>query len=288
MMRRLILLLLCAPAVFAADIAVTFDDLPVVTSSMPLARQREITTALVRTLQRRRIPAIGFVNAGKPHLALLQQWRDAGFELGNHTHGHRDLHRISAEEFIEEIRRGHAPLRTPRYFRHPFLHTGRSAETRAAVNAVLAELGYHVAPVTIDNSEWIFARAYDKAASPAMRKRVVDEYVPYMLAKAKYYDTQAKRLFGRSIAQVLLVHANALNADAFDRLAAALERDGHRFVSLDRALADPAYQSKDEYFGPAGLSWLDRWALTRGVPKGFFADEPKTAQWVQQLAGIEE
>ncbi len=283
-MRRLILLLLCAPAIFAADIAVTFDDLPAVTFAKP----RKITTALVRTLRRRQIPAVGFVNAGKPHLELLQHWRDAGLELGNHTYGHRDLHRISAEEFIEEIRRGGAPLQTPRYFRHPFLHTGRSAETRAAVNRALAELGYRVAPVTIDNSDWIFARAYDNAASPAMRKRVIDEYVPYMLAKTKYYDAQAKRLFGRPIAQVLLVHANALNADAFDRLAAALLRDGHRFVSLDRALADPAYQSRDEYFGPAGISWLDRWALTRGVPKGFFAAEPKTAPWVLQLAGIDE
>ena len=43
-------------------------------------------------------------------------------------------------------------------------------------------------------------------------------------------------------------------------------RRGHRFITLERALQDPAYRSPDTYRGPGGLSWLDRWALTRGAP----------------------
>jgi hypothetical protein len=116
---------------------------------------------------------------------------------------------------------------------------------------------------------------------------VVEDYVRYMLSKCEYYDTQATRLFGKPIPHVLLVHANALNAHAFGILADALTRAGHRFIPLEKALADPAYRSADRYAGPAGISWLDRWALTRGVERGFFKNEPRVPEWILQLSGID-
>lgn len=294
----LLLLLLTLPA-SAAEIAVTFDDLPAVASSQPIAVQQRMTRDLLAHLTKRRIPVVGFVNTGKvatkEHEALLDRWMEAGVELGNHTYGHRSLNRISAEEFEEEIVKGEAPLRdvirrhrgTLRYFRHPFLHTGRTDEVRNRIDAFLAARGYTIAPVTIDNSEWIFARAYDLAQG-AQRKKVVDAYLDYMMAKVAYHDDEAKRLFDREIRQVLLVHANALNAHAFGRLADRMTKAGHRFIPLERALEDAAYQSKDTWRGGAGISWLDRWAITRGVPKGFFANEPRTPRWIQDLAGIDE
>lgn len=48
----------------------------------------------------------------------------------------------------------------PRWFRHPFLRTGRSAEDKATMDAFLGEHGYRTAPVTINSSEWICAMAY--------------------------------------------------------------------------------------------------------------------------------
>lgn len=312
-MTRWMLLVLILPMALgastagASEIAVTFDDLPVVTAARdPIDRQQEITRKLMAALVEQRIPAAGFVNADKllsaglpdpERLALLAAWLDAGMELGNHTFAHRDLHRIPVAEFLEGIERGDAPLRSllskrdsaPRWFRHPFLHTGRTAADRAKVDETLARLGYRVAPVTIDNSEWIFARAWDNAReNPAQAKRVADEYVRYMAAKVAYYEKQSQKLFGRKIRQVLLVHANGLNAEHFGRLAAELRKSGHTFIPLERALEDDVYRSADSYFGPAGISWLDRWALTRGVPRGFFADEPRTERWILELAGIDE
>lgn len=299
MMSRLTFLLMLAFGASAAEIALTFDDLPIVTSSDPIAVQQRVTRELLAQLTSRKIPVVGFVNTSKAttpdHVALLDRWMEAGFELGNHTYGHRGLHRISAEEFEEEIVKGETPLRevirrhggTLRYFRHPFLHTGRTDEVRARIDAFLGRRGYTVAPVTIDNSEWIFARAYDLAKG-AQKKKVVDAYLDYMMAKVAYHDGEAKKLFDREIRQVLLVHANALNAHAFGKLADRMTKAGHRFITLERALEDPAYQSKDTFRGAAGISWLDRWALTRGVPKGFFAEEPRTPRWIQELAGIDE
>jgi peptidoglycan/xylan/chitin deacetylase (PgdA/CDA1 family) len=244
----------------AADIAITFDDLPVVTGRVPIERQERITRDLLAHLTKRKLPAIGFVNGDKllvdskvvpARVALLERWTKAGFELGNHTFSHRSLNRIAAEEFEADIIAGekHLPGK-PRYFRHPFLHTGRSAEVRDRVNAFLAKRGYTVAPVTIDNSEWIFARAYDVAA-PETRPKIVAAYLDYMLAKVEYHHQEAIRLFGRSIAHILLVHANALNAAAFGELADRIAKRGHRFITLSRALEDPAYESPDAYFGLA-------------------------------------
>ena len=94
-------------------------------------------------------------------------------------------------------------------------------------------------------------------------------------------------MFGRNIKQVLLLHANAINADHFGEIVAMLRSRGYKFVTLGNALTDKAYASTDTFTGPGGISWLDRWALTRKVPPGFFQKEPRTPAFVMKLAGVE-
>jgi hypothetical protein len=142
--------------------------------------------------------------------------------------------------------------------------------------------------VTLDNSEWIFAAAYEKAGDDSTRKRVGEAYIEYMDRKLAYYEEQSRKLFGRNIRHVLLLHANALNAHWFDELAASMKNRGYEFVTLDTALQDPAYRSADTYAGRGGISWIHRWALTQGKKGAFFEGEPTTPQWVQDVAGIEE
>src|SRR5687767_1627684 len=84
------------------EVAVTFDDLPVVTRVFhDVAAQERITTMLLASIQRQKVPAIGFVNEGKlrpagsvdeRRVALLQRWVESGLELGNHTYSHFGLH----------------------------------------------------------------------------------------------------------------------------------------------------------------------------------------------------
>lgn len=157
-------------------------------------------------------------------------------------------------------------------------------EDRRRLEAVLAERGYRVAPVTIDNADYLFAAAYDLAPADSVRARVADEYVRYMEEVTAYYERQSTALLGREIPQVLLLHANNLNADHFGRLAAMFVRRGYTFVPLERAMADSAYASEDTYTGPAGITWLHRWALTQGKRGDFFAGEPEVARWVVELA----
>ena len=270
------------------EVAVTFDDLP----ANPVYAPK-----LLQAIRKSGAPAVGFVNENKlttdAHKSVLAQWLAAGLELGNHTYSHRSLNRIDAAEYERDVVRGEeftrALAKRPlRWFRHPFLHTGTSLETKHRVESFLAQRGYRVAPVTLDNSEWIFAAAYEKAKDAATRKRIGKAYVDYMDAKLAYFEDQSQKLFGRNIRHVLLVHGNRLNSDWFDELAASMRKRGYRFITLDRALEDEAYRSEDTFTGPSGISWLHRWALTAGKKGAFFAGEPTTPAWIQDVAGIKE
>ena len=294
------------PAPRRLEVAITFDDLPVISTLHDDKSLAEITNKLLTTFKQSKAPIIGFVNETKLYsnneldparVALLKAWLDAGLELGNHSYSHHSLNSTPLADFEADVLRGEAITRglmaqrqkQLRYFRHPFLHTGRSVETRDQFVSFLHAHGYSVAPVTIDNSEWIFARAYDNARDAndlAAMKQVADAYVPYMEAKFVYFENESNKLFGRDIKQVLLVHANAINADYFKDIVAMLQKRGYKFITLDDALSDKAYTSPDTFTGPGGISWLDRWALTRGVPKDFFNGEPRTPEFVMKLAGV--
>jgi peptidoglycan/xylan/chitin deacetylase (PgdA/CDA1 family) len=226
-------------------------------------------------------------------VGLLRRWADAGQELGNHGYSHLDFHSTPVDAYTADVLRGDSVTRRvladaggrpPRYFRHPFLHTGRTLEDRGRFEAALAGRGYRVAPVTIDNGDYLFAAAYDLAPEDAVRTRVADEYVRYMEAVTAYYEQQSTALLGREIPQVLLLHANNLNADHFGRLAEMYARRGYGFVPLERALQDSAYASEDTYTGAAGITWLHRWALTQGKRGDFFAGEPDVPAWITALA----
>ena len=288
------------------EIAVTFDDLPAVSTKRDIGTWKEITTKLLKTISSNRIPAIGFVNENKlipdgqhdeARVALLRMWIAAGLELGNHTYSHRSLNSTPLEEFESDTIRGEETVsrllrekgKKLRYFRHPFLHTGRSLETKKAFESFLAGRGYTIAPVTIDNSDWVFARAYDNARDAndnRAMKQVADAYVPYMERKIDYWERQSVALFGREVKQILLVHANSINADHFDDMIRMLRKRGYRFITLDEALKDTAFTSPDIFTGAAGISWIHRWAITRGVSKDFFKGEPVTPEFVMKLAGV--
>lgn len=300
-------------------IALTVDDLPwvqlpeVATESIADGHRR-----LIAAIRRAGVPVIGFVNEGKldadgkpqpVRVAMLRDWLDAGAELGNHTYGHSDLHAVRLAAYQDDILRGERQLRpllqargrAPRWFRHPYLRAGRSAQDKAALAGFLDTHGYRIAPVTVDNADWIWAAAYLRADAPAaagaqpgarndperIKARLRRDYVKYMGRKLDYYERQSLALLGYNLPQVWLVHANALNADTYGELIAMARKRGYRFIGLDEAMRDPAYRRADAYTGPAGPSWLHRWAIGEKRPAAFFAGEPSVPDWVLNLAQID-
>ncbi|MEO6334315.1 MAG: polysaccharide deacetylase, partial [Pyrinomonadaceae bacterium] len=176
-----------------------------------------------------------------------------------------------------------------RYFRHPFLQTGRTLEVKAQFDKFLKDHGYTIAPISFDNADYIFSRAYDNAFDKndmQLMKRVGQAYVPYMEMKLEYWERQSVKLFGREISQTLLIHANFINSDYLGELAAMFRKRGYKFVSLEEALKDEAYRLPDTYVGPAGISWLHRWARDKGR-EYIVPDEPKVPEFVLKASGFE-
>jgi len=287
-------------------IAVTIDDLPVVSTRRTIENRREITKKLLGHIRKAKVPAIGFVNENKlfvngvrdeKEVDLLRMWLDAGLELGNHTYSHRSADAIPVKDYTDDILRGEvvtkellkAKGKEIRFFRHPFLQTGSDMAVKTAIYRFLAEHGYTVAPISFDNADYIFSRAYDLAFDKkdmALMKRVGEAYVPYMEAKLDYWERQSMKILGREISQTLLIHANFINSDYFDDLAAMMKKRGYKFVALEESLKDEAYRLPDNFTRRAGISWLHRWTLDKGwdfvVP-----DEPKVPEFVLKASGFE-
>ncbi|MGI9054442.1 MAG: polysaccharide deacetylase family protein [Pyrinomonadaceae bacterium] len=287
-------------------IAVTIDDLPVVVKNSDLKKRQKITRQLLGHIKKAKIPAIGFVNENKLYkdeklveaeVDLLRSWLTAELELGNHTFSHLSLHDNPLEKYEAEILKGEivtkkmleAKNQKIRFFRHPYLWTGLSLEIKSDLNKFLTQHNYTIAPVTIDNSDWIFARAYDNAIEKKDKKlknKIGAAYIPYLEAKMNYWERQSVKLFGREIKQILLLHANSINADYLDDVANAMKKRNYKFITLEEALKDEAYKLPDTFTKRNGISWLHRWALEKG--KDFvLPDEPKTPEFVLKAAGVD-
>lgn len=287
------LVLAAQPQPTVRQVAITIDDVPRGGDggSMALADVRRMTELLLRPFAAEKIPVIGFVNAGRSGALgpgglrqVLDLWLDSGADLGNHTRFHRDINSVPFEEYAEDVIKGENEIRTAlerrgrrlEFFRHPMLHTGATPKAKRALERLLEARHYRVAPVTLDNSDYQYAALYTR---PEFRDRVRREYVPYMESVVAFFEQRSVEVVGREFPQVLLLHANQMNADLMPDLLAMLRRRGYTFVSLDRALADPAYKLKDGYVGPSGFSWIHRWSKTIGLPpKG----EPDPPAWVQE------
>ncbi len=308
-MRYLLLILsitLTQTAGFAQpkQVCFTIDDLPVVSYGVnDTANLRDITNRITASCHRNKIPAIGFVNEGKLYsndqlsgfqVSLLQRWLDQGLELGNHTYSHPDFNSLSFAAFTEDIVKGETVTRsllqkkgsTLRYFRHPFLHAGHTQARADSLTQFLTARGYTVAPVTIDNEDYVFAQAYKRALTKkdaALATRIGNDYITYMEQKLLYYENISQKLFARNIPHTLLIHASRLNADHLDRLAEMYARNGYTFINLEVALKDPAYKTPVKAFGKWGISWLDRWALSQGKKGDFFKGDVETPQYVKDV-----
>jgi peptidoglycan/xylan/chitin deacetylase (PgdA/CDA1 family) len=283
-------------------IAITIDDLPFVSYGAPLGEAEAATQKLLAALQADGVKAIGFVNEDKLQVrgqrdrsvALLEAWLDAGMELGNHGYGHLGFTRTPLAQYQEAVLKGEvvtrellvARGRAPRYYRHPFTQTGPTAEAKAAFEAFLDAHGYRVAPFTVEHDDFVFARVYAdalRARDAALASRVREAYLAHLQPALDTFESMSQDVFGREIAQILLIHASQLSADTLAAMLAAMKARGYAFVSLDEALADPAYASPDGYIGPVGPSWLRRFSLGLGrrTRKGGQPDPP---QWIQALS----
>ena len=287
------------------QVCFSFDDLPVVSYGITdQGYQKRLMNKLIVSLTNNKIPAIGFINENKLfdneniipfQLGIVNSWVNNGLELGNHTYSHSDYNTTSFSDYSRDIVKGETITKkilkdkgkTLKYFRHPYLHVGNTKAKADSLSNFLAKHGYTVAPVTIDNEDYLFALAYKRTRDKGdhnLMLQIGHDYVNYMEKKVKYYEKQAAKLFGRDIKQILLLHASSLNSNYVDSLAIMFRRNNYTFISMDKALKDNAYKSEITKYGNWGISWIDKWALSQGKKGDFFKEEPITPDYIKKLA----
>ncbi|MDQ3585178.1 MAG: M56 family metallopeptidase [Pyrinomonadaceae bacterium] len=282
-------------------VAVTFVGLPV-SQMWYQPRAEKKTRQLLAGLNAHGIPAVGFVTArdlyqkessqlNEERVNLLRLWLDAGMELGVSSYSHPYFYKATLADFQQDVERGEQATRKlveergrkVRYFSYPYLNTGPDRKTKAAFEKFLAGRGYQMHPVTIDNMDWLYGKIYsdaNRADDEERMQRVAGEYVPYMEKMMEFYEQLSRDVMGYEVPQVLMLTGNALNAEKLDDLVAMLKRRGYTFITLEEALKDPAYSQPDTYTGPTGISWLQRWAITKG---GEFRTEPYLSDFMSQF-----
>lgn len=273
---RLALLLPLSCLLQAQQLALTFDDGPK-TAATPRMSAVERNEALLNHLKGAGAPAALFVTlhngADTPEgLALLKAWGAAGHRIGNHTVTHPDLNGAATtlESYEKELLACDRVIATvPGYrpwFRFTFLREGNTPEKRDGMRAFLRAKGWRNASVTLDTSDWRLDERLMQvlAARPgADLGPIKAAYLAHLKQRAEAYRDLSRRLLGRDIPQVMLMHHNLLNALFLGDAIAQFKAEGWTFIDPEQAYKDPVYESQPERPVP-GQSLLLSMARSKG------------------------
>ncbi|WP_342251051.1 GDSL-type esterase/lipase family protein [Sphingomonas sp. OTU376] len=245
-----------APSTPAPMIAFTFDDL---TAHAPLPQgytRIGIAEQIIAALKAGGAPAIGFLNGiqltNEPASApVLDKWRAAGLALGNHGWSHANLNDLTDQQFLAELEKNEPILKARagtsdwHWFRYPFLsEASADPERRARIRKLLAGKGYKVAAVTMDFSDWAYNNAYPRCIAKGDSDAILAIEHAWLGAASVQADRSrelARKLYGRDVPYVLLMHLGAFDAHMMPRLIALYREKGYRFVSIEEAQRDPYY-----------------------------------------------
>lgn len=222
------------------QIAITIDDLPFV------GEYRNFhLNMIMKTLLEQEVPATGFIIAQEvreDNWETLRNFRDAGFGLGNHTFSHANLNKSNTKEYMHEIKKADtmlSPVLTePKYFRYPYLAMSYGSK-KDEILCYLAKKQYQVAPITIDSKDFAFNQRL-LSVPQIDRRTYLEELKPFYLEfiwnQTLHAEEHTKFKNHPYQAQILLIHANLLNAYVLKDIINLYKKQGYAFISLEDAL----------------------------------------------------
>ncbi len=272
-------------------VAITIDDIPDHGDLLPDMSREDIARGMVKILKDNGIAhAYGFANGDFPRdnpdeLAILKIWLSAGYPLGNHTFDHADLNQIGAINFIADISKqdrllatlaGYSPLaKERRVFRYPYMDEGNTLAKRDKVRRYLASQGYQIAEVTADYDDWAWTDAYSRCRRLHDGRSIAwlkDNVVKSADERLRESNLIAERLFGRRIAQILLIHDGSFDVLTLDGILKHWRAEGVEFLSLKDALNDPVYRINPNVAYNDKLTFLKQVAKARHAEIGDLED----------------
>jgi peptidoglycan/xylan/chitin deacetylase (PgdA/CDA1 family) len=299
----LFLPVLDAQAPAGRRVSITIDDGPVVNEMTDLGNFQRITNGLVGSFQIEKVPVTLFINERQlnvpgqrdARVAVVEQWLNAGFEVGNHAYSHKSASNVPVDEFTDDVIKGEVITRALLerrgqqlvWLRYPYLHSGATEEAHQAIVDFLEKRKYRHAPVTVDYADYTFAGAYTREirrGNVDVAERIKQAYLDQVDVGFEYAEKSSMELYGREIAQILLIHCNELNSVSLRESIARMRKRGYTFISLEEAMKDEAYHRPDTFAGPGG-SWLSRTARVMGkkLTPETVALRPVVPKWITEL-----
>lgn len=283
---------------YAIDMAITVDDLPVHGNLPPGVKREDIGEQMINAFKKHHITGVyGFVIgdtvidkkkwflmrqiedvynfvAGKKtdDWNVLQKWVNSGHLLGNHTFSHLDLAKVSADEYIKDIKKNEKILaewmgnKNYKYFRYPYLSEGDTLKKRNRVREFLFKNHYQIAEVTVGFSDHKWNLAYVRCAlkhDETSIKWLKKSFIEQALNGVQISHLFSKMLFHRDVKNVLLLHFGPFEAMMMDDLLSAYEKQGIRFISLPEALSDEVYNINPNVAYKLGLAFLPQIRIAR-------------------------
>lgn len=222
------------------ELALTIDDLPFVGESKNFH-----LNMIINAIKGNEVPATGFIIAREvtaQNLPVLRKFHDAGLGLGNHTLSHANLNKMGPEAYIHEIDAADkilSPVLTePKYFRYPYLVMGVGQKKDKVMQYLLSK-NYQVAPISIDSKDFIFNQLLLSVPQNERRnflnvlKPCYLDFIWQQTLKAEEHNRSARK---PDQAQILLIHANLLNAYVLPDIINLYKQNGFTFVTLESAL----------------------------------------------------
>ena len=222
------------------EIAITIDDLPFVGESRNFH-----LNMIIDSLKAAATPATGFIIASEvspKNWNILRKFREAGLGLGNHTLTHANLNKLTPKAYMQEIDSAYkllSPFLTePKYFRYPYLNTGEG-QKKEKILQFLNSKNYQVAPVSIDTKDFMFNQLLLAVPQNERRKFLTvlkPCYLNFIWQQTLIAEEHSRYNHKPEEAQILLIHANLLNAYALPDIINLYKQNGFSFVSLEEAL----------------------------------------------------
>ncbi len=223
---------------------------------------------------------------------VVRMWRDAGLEIGIGNFKHIWFYDTPFDEYVAGVEKNERVTRAIlaeknlplTFFSYPYLNTGKTVEDKLRFENWLATRGIRSVKYTFDNQEWMYSYAYDMARKDNdvnTMKEIRAEFIDYMTKMLAHYEAYSSEMFGRDIAQTLVLTPSRLVADSSDELFGAFEKNGYKFVSMDEAQADAAYQTEEKHVdSKSGISWFERWQMAQNKK---LRDEPRVSKLVEKI-----
>lgn len=244
--------------VYGKEIALTFDDAPVGSSKHfeSIARTQELIAKL-KALEVQ--GAMIFANPCKDEkngIAQLKKYVEAGHFIGNHTCSHPRLDDVGFASYSKDAKKGNQLLSSlfngQKFFRFPFLNESKDEKLRDEMREWLKKNKYRNGMVSIDNDDYIFSWAINKAKDHGKKidyPKVEKLFLEHLIGAVNFYDNLAVKTMGYSPKHVILLHEVDATVMFVDALVKELRSQGWKIISAEDAYKDKMYleQPKNTY-----------------------------------------